>query len=143
MLSESLAQLAAEGGAALVSAMAADAWSAVKQRFARLLGRGDPEQVEAAERRLDRSRQELAGGSAPELEQARAEQVAAWKARLADLLEDHPACAAELRELIQAVRAQVASSGTTVVQHVVASDRAQQAVLGHGTQNVVFRSGDD
>ncbi|MEV5409693.1 hypothetical protein AB0K60_12755 [Thermopolyspora sp. NPDC052614] len=123
--------------------MATDAWTAVKQRFARLLGRGDPEQVEAAERRLERSRQELAGRSGGELEQARAEQVAAWKARLTDLLEDHPACATELRELIEAVRAEAAPCGTTVVQHVVASDRAQQAVLGQGTQNVVFHSGDD
>lgn len=143
MLSESLAALAAAGSTALVSAMATDAWTSVKQGFARLLGRGDPERVEAAERRLERSRQELARRSGGELEQARADQAVAWKARLTDLLEDDPARATELRALIEAVSAQAPPSDTTVVQHTVASDRAQQAVLGQGTQIVVFRSGDD
>jgi hypothetical protein len=138
MLSEALAAVAAAGGTALVEAMTTDAWTSAKQGFARLLGRDKPEQQEVAERRLERSRQELAGKSDAALERARAEQAAAWRLRLSDLLEDDPAAEADLRALVAALGAPGSSSSGEVRQQVLGFDHAQQAVQGHGVQNVTF-----
>jgi hypothetical protein len=107
MLSEALAA----GGTALVSAMATDGWTSAKQGFARLLGRGKPEQQEVTEQRLERSRQELAGRSGAELEQALTVQEAAWRLRLSDLLEDDPTAEAELRALVATFGASASASG--------------------------------
>ncbi|MGR6924292.1 hypothetical protein ACU635_59370 [[Actinomadura] parvosata] len=138
MVSEALAALAAAGGTALVSAMTTDAWMAAKQGFARLLGRGEPEQQQAVEQRLERARQDLAGKSDAALERARAEQAAAWRLRLSDLLEDDPAAEADLRALVAALGVPGSSSSGEVRQQVLGFDHAQQAVQGHGAQNVSF-----
>lgn len=136
MLAEALAALASTGGTALVTAMVTDSWESIKGRVARLLGRGDARQAEAALERLELSRAALHGLAGADLDRARAEQEIAWRTRLADLLETHPQAADELRSLIGVIQA-LASTGP-VVQHVTAFDQAQQAVLGHGVQNVTF-----
>jgi hypothetical protein len=138
MLTEALAALASTGGTALVTAMVTDGWEGVKARFARLLGRGDPKETEAAAARLEQSRAVLAGSPGPGLERARAEQEIAWRTRLADWLEQHPGAEGDLRALVAEVQAQVAGSAGPVQQHATASGQAQQAVQGHGIQNVTF-----
>lgn len=138
MLSEALAALAAAGGTALVSAMATDGWTSAKQGFARLLGRGQPEQQEVAERRLERSRQELAVRSGTELEQARIEQEAAWRLRLSDLLEDDPAAEAELRALVAAFGASASASGPRSL--AIAGDNSGIASTGDHATNVQMRA---
>ena len=62
-----------------------------------------------------------------------------WRTRLGDLLDQDPAAETELRKLVTEVQAQVAGSAGPVQQHAAAYDQAQQAVLGHGVQNVRFR----
>jgi hypothetical protein len=138
MLTEALAGLASAGGTALVTAMVADGWEGVKARFARLLGRGDAGQAEAAAGRLEESRAALTGLSGPGLERARGEQEIVWRTRLEDLLGDDPAAERELRVLVAEVQALVAGSAGRVEQHAAAFDQAQQAVQGHGVQNVTF-----
>lgn len=138
MLAEALAALASTGGTALVTAMVTDSWESIKGRVARLLGRGDAKQTEAAQDRLELSRAALDGLADAELDRVRAEQEIVWRTRLADLLEAHPQAADELRTLIGAIQAQAVHSAGPVVQHATAYDQAQQAVLGHGVQNVTF-----
>jgi hypothetical protein len=138
MLTDALTALASTGGAALVTAMVTDGWEGVRARFARLFGRGDARQAEAAEGRLEQSRAALAGLSGPDRERARAEQEVIWRTRLGDLLEQDPAAEQELRVLVAELRAQVIGSAGRVEQHAAAFDQAQQAVLGHGVQNVTF-----
>ena len=138
MLTEALTALASTGGTALVTAMVTDSWEGVKARFARLFGRGDARQAEAAAGRLEQSRAVLAGLSGPELDRARAEQEVIWRTRLGDLLEQEPAAEQELRALVAEVQAQVVGSAGRVEQHAAAFDQAQQAVQGHGVQNVTF-----
>jgi hypothetical protein len=138
MLTEALTALASTGGTALVTVMVTDSWEGVKARFARLFGRGDAKQAEAMAGWLERSRAVLAGLSGPDLERARAEQEVAWRTRLADLLEQDPSAEQELRTLVAEVQAQVVGSAGRVGQHAVAFDQAQQAVQGHGVQNVTF-----
>lgn len=138
MLTEALAALASAGGTALVTAMVTDGWEGARARFARLFGRGDAKRAEAAAERLEQSRAALAGLSGPGLERAVAEQQVIWRTRLGDLLEQEPAAEQELRVLVAGIRAQVTGSAGPVEQRAAAFDQAQQAVQGHGVQNVTF-----
>ncbi|MEV4830527.1 hypothetical protein AB0K25_19655 [Micromonospora sp. NPDC049257] len=75
----------------------------------------------------------------PDGERVRAQHEALWAGRLEDLLIERPDAAADLDALVRQVA--VASGGRSaghVVQHVSASDSAQQAVLGHGSQVNTF-----
>jgi hypothetical protein len=138
MLTEALAALASTGGTTLVTAMVTDGWEGIKARFARLLGRDDPGQTQAAAARLEQSRAALASVTGVALDRARAEQQIAWQTLLADLLEQDPGAENELRALVAQVQAQVAGTAGPVEQHAAAYDQAQQAVQGHGVQNVTF-----
>lgn len=138
MVVEALAALAAAGGTALVNVMVADGWHGVRDRFARLFGRGNDKETEAATARLEKSREMLAGLSGVDLEKAQAEQAVVWQTRLSDLLEDHPKVEGELRSLVAEVQAQVVGSAGSVRQQVAGFDQAQQAAQGHGVQHNVF-----
>jgi hypothetical protein len=138
MLTDALTALASMGGSALVTAMVTDGWEGMKARFARMFGRGDAKRAEVAAGRLEQSQAVLAGLSGPDLERARTEQEIMWRTRLADLLEQDPSAEQELRTLVAEVQAQVAGSVGRVEQHAAAFDQAQQAVQGHGVQNVTF-----
>jgi hypothetical protein len=143
MVVEALAALAASGGNALVSAMVTDGWAGVKERFARLLGHGDPKATGDAAVRLEDSRAVLAGRSGADLERAEAEQEIAWRTRLADLLESHPEAEGELRAVVTEVQAQVIGSAVQVDQRVAGFGQAQQAVLGQGVQTNTFGGQDE
>lgn len=138
MVVEALAVLAATAGTALVNAMVTDGWGGIRKRFARLLGRGNDQDVEAAAARLEKSRGMLSGLSGADLERAQAEQAVVWRTRLGDLLEDHPEVEGELRGLVAEVQAHVIGSAGSVRQQVAGFDQAQQAVQGHGVQHNVF-----
>lgn len=138
MVVAALALLAATGGTALVNAMVTDGWEGVRKKFARLLGRGDEKETEAAAVRLEKSHASLSGLSGADLERAQAEQAIAWRTRLGDLLESHPDAQDELRRLVAEVQAQAAGSTGPVTQQVTGFDQAQQAVQGHGVQKNVF-----
>jgi hypothetical protein len=71
MAAEELLALAALAGQTVVAAAATDVWGKAKQGFARLLGRGNQSRVEVAERRLERTREQLASVPAAEVEAAR------------------------------------------------------------------------
>src|SRR5206468_12775818 len=92
-ISVELATLAGTGAQSLVSAMASDAWAEVKDRFARLLSRGEPRREAAQCDRLDRDREVVLAGGTGDVE-------AGWRVRLLDLLEDDPAAASGLRALL-------------------------------------------
>ena len=91
--------LAAAGGAALVSAMTADAWTAIKPRMLALLGRHSPDAD-----LVERSEAELHDLDEPHLVDAQARHQELWQARLLALLTDRPAATGELRDLIAAIR---------------------------------------
>ena len=52
MLAEGLLALATLAGNTVVTAAVTDAWEAARDKFARLLGRGDPDKTELAAQRL-------------------------------------------------------------------------------------------
>jgi hypothetical protein len=120
---EALVALAALAGNTVVAAAATDAWEAVRQKFARLLGRGDPKREQLADQRLEETRQQLAGVSGQELERAQAGLGKLWQVRLADLLEEEPGAEAELRALVEEVQAWLPTGVVSAAAHAVAAGR--------------------
>ena len=123
MLAETLTALAALAGNTVVAAASTDAWEAARQRFARLLGRGDPDRTKMAEQRLAETREQLTGAEGPDLEQARTALAKRWAGRLADLLEEHPDAGAELRALVQEIQAAPPTEMVSAADHAVAAGR--------------------
>jgi hypothetical protein len=120
---EALIALAALAGNTVVTAATTDAWEAARRKFARLLGRGDAKKEQLADKRLEETRQQLAGASGQELARARADLVKAWQVRMADLLEEDPGVEAELRAVVEEVRAQLPAGVVSAADHSVAAGR--------------------
>jgi hypothetical protein len=118
---EALIALAALAGNTVVAAATTDAWEAARRKFVRLLGRGDPDKTKAAERRLAETRDQLTNAGGADLERVRAALEAQWVTRLADLLEDDPGVEAELRVVVEEVRAQLPAGTVAAADHAVAA----------------------
>lgn len=129
MLGEAVAALA---GSAVVTAATTDGWEAVKQRFARLLGRGDADREQLAAGRLEETRKLLAGAADADLEPARAAQAERWTVRLADLLDENPGAEDELRVLVAEVQASLAPGMVSAVDHSVAAGRDVRIAANFG-----------
>jgi hypothetical protein len=134
MLPDTLSSLAAGGGAALVGAAATDAWASARAGFARLFSRGaGTDAVQAEETRIQRSVGRLADvedAGRPAAQRAAADR---WAEELRDLLHEHPEYAADLRDLIAAVRQRTPQAVPGFVQN--------NTNTGSGTQNITA-SGD-
>jgi hypothetical protein len=123
VLAEGLLALASLAGRTVVSAAAADAWESAKTRLAKVFGRGNAERTQLAEERLQETQAQLAKVTGPELERVRAEQSAAWQARLRDLLEEHPDAAADLQAAVDQIRAQLPGGTVAAAGQGVAAGR--------------------
>ena len=123
MLAEALTALAALAGKTVVAAATTDAWEAVRHKFARLLGRGDPKQERLAEGRLEETHKLLTEPEGADLEQARVAQAQRWAGRLADLLEEDPGVEADLRTLVEEIQAQLPAGVVSAADHAVAAGR--------------------
>jgi hypothetical protein len=122
-------QLAAPAAQALVSCMVTDTWLAAKERFARLLGRGNEEHESAIDADLEESRSAVVDGDS-----SSTIVTEVWKARFRQALLINPEIARELRDLL----AEIETPNTqiqTVNQSMVARDHAVAFQQGSGTQN--------
>jgi hypothetical protein len=131
MLADALVALAALAGNTVVAAATTDAWEAARRGFARLLGRADPEQAELAERRLAETHEQLTGAG-EDLPQVRAALAERWARRLEDLLEEHPEAEADLRTLVEQIRAALPAAATAADHAVAAGRDVNIGVIGHG-----------
>ncbi|WP_432088459.1 hypothetical protein [Streptomyces sp. bgisy095] len=105
MLEEALTALAAAGGTAVVQAAGTDAWTGLRTRAARLLGRGDRQREQAELDRLDQTAAALEAVGSAEAEGVRIRQQEIWQARFVILLEslnddERAQAAAELRDVL-------------------------------------------
>ena|SRR5215831_11919814 len=123
--------LVALAGNTLVAAAVTDAWETARQRFARLFGRGKPDS--ATERRLGATRSQLAAADPAELEQAQADLAAQWALRLSDLLEEDPGAEAELRALVDEIRAMLPAGAVSAVGYAVAAGGDVNVSADHGS----------
>jgi hypothetical protein len=120
---EALIALAALAGNTVVAAATTDAWEAARRKFARLLGRGDPDKTKAAERRLEGTHDQLTNAAGADLERVRAALEAQWVTRLTDLLEDDPGIEAELATVVEEIRAQLPAATVAAADHAMAAGR--------------------
>lgn len=97
MLDETMA-LAMAGATAVVEAMATDAWAGVRERIARVFGRGSQGDRAAAEQQLDDDARRLAAADATEL---RPILIESWQEKIFDLLRRHAEAEAELSALVK------------------------------------------
>ncbi|MFI1488034.1 hypothetical protein [Streptomyces sp. NPDC020747] len=117
MLTEALMAVAGTGGAAVVQAAGTDAWTGLRQRVARLLGRGDAQRERAELERLDRTVQALEEADATgETERMHLRQEASWQTRFESLLEnletsEQQQVANELQALVAEQQELAASQG--------------------------------
>lgn len=124
MSGDVLVALAQFVGQTVAAAAITDTWEAVRDRFARLLGRGDARRTEVAERWLAQTREVLAV-AAPDadLERVRDAQAQRWAGRFADLLDEEPGLEAELRALVEEVAAGLPAGSVSAADHSVAAGR--------------------
>ncbi|MEW2569108.1 hypothetical protein [Streptomyces sp. NPDC047070] len=88
MLEQALADLVAAGSTAVVQAAGTDAWAGLRQALARWFGRGNGQREQAELGRLDQTAAVLQSMDAAEAEQVQVQHEAAWRARIAVLLEN-------------------------------------------------------
>ncbi|GAA0991393.1 hypothetical protein GCM10009555_078630 [Acrocarpospora macrocephala] len=133
MLAETLTALAAAAATVLVESAATDAWAALKNRLAKLVGRNDPAATTEAEAALERTRANLERLEDAELADTKAEEADQWARRLRTVLERDPEAAAELRAWLAAARQ---SGHGSVTITAIARDNASQIIQGTGVQNI-------
>lgn len=122
-LAEALVALAALAGNTVVTAAVTDTWGSARKGFARLLGRGDPAKTKLAEERLAEAHDQLAEAAGADLEGIRAALEVQWATRMRDLLEEDPGVEADLRALVQEIRAQLPAGTVSAADHAVAAGR--------------------
>lgn len=134
MLSEDLTALVMLAGRTLVAGATSDGWQVVKTGFARLLGRRNQAQAQLAEDRLEQTRHELAGLQGDELLRARSTLETQWTTRLADLLEEEPDSAADLRALVGQLEHLTDQTGPAVsaADHAIAAAGDVNIRADHG-----------
>jgi hypothetical protein len=118
-----LITLAQFAGQTVAGAALTDAWEAVRGRFARMLGRGDPRKTRVAEQWLAQTYEQLAVAAGAELERTRETQAERWAGRFADLLDEAPDIEAELRALVEEVAAWLPAGSVSAAGHSVAAGR--------------------
>lgn len=123
MLAEGMMTLAALAGNTVVVAATTDAWEAARCKFAPLLGRGDAARTQVAVQRLEETHQQLTATSGADLESVRSALEAQWMTRLVDLLEEDPGVEADLRAVVEEIRAALPAGVVSVADHAVVAGR--------------------
>jgi hypothetical protein len=108
--------LAALAGNTLVSTAVSDTFEQLRQKLARIFGRGKPDA--GIEHRLDATRQQLTAAPLEERERLRTSLASQWQTRFADLLADHPEVAAEIRAFLIEAQAHSGDSGGSVTNTI-------------------------
>jgi hypothetical protein len=105
MLDEASAALATTAAKALIAAMTSDTWVSFKKAFARLLGRGQPNESKTAEKQLEREQSRLTMAPMAERERLSAEFELAFQKWFVDLLREEPRSTDQMRTLVGQVSA--------------------------------------
>jgi hypothetical protein len=135
-----IGQLAATGATTLIAAMASDLWEQVRNRVARLFGRGDPRQEAAVSERLDLAQRDLTAGPQPAPDLLREHEIE-WRGALRLLLAQHPETQHELQRILAEYGQQVGGSSqlTEVHQDVRVEGHATAYTAGRDQTNIVHR----
>ena len=127
-----LLALAQFAGQTVAQAAITDVWEAVRVRFAKLIGRGNGRKTEVAEQWLVDTHDQLVAATGSALELAQQAQAERWTGRFADLLDEDPDVAAELRALVQEVAAHLPAAAVSAADHSVAAARDMNVTASGG-----------
>jgi hypothetical protein len=119
MLAESLVALTVRAGRMVVDVAATDEWETAQCALAKLLGRGDANQVRLTEQRLADTREQLIGAAGTNDGPIRMALAARWAGRLADLLEEYPDAGGELQALLDEIGAVPGAEMASASNHAV------------------------
>ena len=121
--------LASAGGTTLVQAMVTDAWSAVREAAARVLGHGGADREAAVLDRLETSRAAVLDVEGPARDTAHVAETARWSGRFEALLDEHPEYHAEIASLVDRMRLTLGGTRPTgdVTQRISAARDAYVA----------------
>ena len=128
-----LIALAQFAGQTVAGAAVTDVWESVRNRLARLLGRGDVRKTRAAEQWLAQTRQQLTTVAGAELGRSREAAAERWAGRFADLLDEDPGVETELRALLEDVAGRLSAGATSAAGHSVAARRDVNVTASGGT----------
>jgi hypothetical protein len=129
---EVLITLARFAGQTVATAAVTDLWESVRERFARLLGRGDARKTEVADEWLAQTRKQLDAadpGTVDQVQQAAAER---WAGRFSDLLDEDPSLADRLRALADDVAARLPAAAVSASGGSVAAGRDVNIITASG-----------
>ncbi|MEU6046902.1 hypothetical protein ACFYUM_13625 [Streptomyces fimicarius] len=110
-----LTALAASGATTFVGLMATEAWTQVRGRVARFLGRGEDDETIDAE--LEESREELIAARRNGDEDGAADVAAEWRIRIRRALRDNPEAEQELRAILEDLAPQHDAGPTVAINH--------------------------
>jgi hypothetical protein len=133
-----LVALAAAGGKALVDAMATDTWHTARHAVARLFSQHAKERDTAVSAQLDGNQALVVVADEPD--QARASLAPLWEMELVALLKKHPDAEAELRRLVDDIRAALPESTQAWTQTNIARD-GSRLFAAQGGNVVVHEAG--
>ncbi|MFI0002219.1 hypothetical protein ACH4NR_18730 [Streptomyces globisporus] len=122
-----LAALAASGATTLVGLMATEAWTQVRGRLARFLGRGEDDEVIDAE--LEESREELIAARRNGDEDGAAAVAAEWRIRIRRALRDNPEAEQELRAILELAPRQAAGPSVAINHNTVSGGHYNAPVI--------------
>ncbi|MFE7139131.1 hypothetical protein ACFVAG_15415 [Streptomyces sp. NPDC057644] len=135
-----LTALAASGATTFVGLMATEAWTQVRGRLARFLGRGEDDEVIDAE--LEESREELTAARSEDDEATAADIEAEWRNRLRRTLRADPQRADELRTLLDELAPLQPVGPTVSVTNTISGGTQHGPVFqGETFSNLTFNSG--
>jgi hypothetical protein len=127
--------LAALAANTVVAAAVTDAFESVRDRVARLFGRGKADPT--TERRLEATRAELATVTGTDAASVEAAQQVQWRVRFADLCETYPEAAKELEQLITALRTQLPARGN-VTNVISGGEQHGPVIMGRDFTEITF-----
>ncbi|MET8732436.1 hypothetical protein ABZV81_35475 [Streptomyces parvus] len=110
-----LTALAASGATTFVGLMATEAWTQVRGRLVRFLGRGENDEVIDAE--LEESREALIAARRDGDEDGARDVAAEWRIRIRQALRDNPEAEQELRAILDELAPQQTTGPTVAINH--------------------------
>jgi hypothetical protein len=119
----------------VVAAAVTDTFEAVRDRVARLFGRGMPDP--ATERRLETTRAELANLTGTDAASVEAAQQVQWRVRFSDLCEAYPEAAQELAQLVAELRPQL-PAGSNVTNVITGGVQHGPVLMGRDFTGVTL-----
>lgn len=124
MIPEWLMPVVEAGGTALVGAVATDAWQSARAGVGRLFRHAGPRRGDLAEQWADETAAAVEQAAEDERPAVLRVQAETWQRRLADLVQEYPEIADQLRAWEQDIRERVPAHQQTWVNTFIARDRA-------------------